>query len=165
MGIPLLGDEVYGGTKNMAMSLLRPRTSPSCHGELLKLVSGLERPCLHAFALGYIIKLSLSFTSHLIMWFALRLLLWIRRFTHPHTLDNIHFSRPPPPDFAEVLNQLREIGTEKVLAIQFIIHVQKLFTCLKSKCLNSNFWIVSNLACYMKTIPMLDSYLAYSIWT
>ncbi|KAJ0086891.1 hypothetical protein Patl1_09482 [Pistacia atlantica] len=90
LGIPLLGDEVYGGTKNMAMSLLQPRTPPSCHGKLLKLVSGLERPCLHAFALGFI---------------------------HPHTRDNIHFSRPPPPDFAEALHQLREIGTEKVLGI------------------------------------------------
>lgn len=52
MGIPLLGDEVYGGTKNMAMSLFQPRTSPSCRHKLVKLVSGLERPCLHAVALG-----------------------------------------------------------------------------------------------------------------
>ncbi|XP_059460544.1 RNA pseudouridine synthase 2, chloroplastic-like isoform X2 [Corylus avellana] len=52
LGIPLLGDEVYGGTKSMALSLLRPRTPPSYHGQLLQLVSGLERPCLHALALG-----------------------------------------------------------------------------------------------------------------
>ncbi|KAL5845369.1 hypothetical protein ACOSQ3_011422 [Xanthoceras sorbifolium] len=86
LGIPLLGDEVYGGTKNMAMSLLQPRISPSCHGELLKLVSQLERPCLHAFALG---------------------------FTHPHTGDKLQFSCPPPPDFADILSQLRKIGREK----------------------------------------------------
>jgi hypothetical protein len=36
----------------MALSLLRPRTAPSHHGQLLQLVSGLERPCLHALALG-----------------------------------------------------------------------------------------------------------------
>lgn len=87
MGIPLLGDEVYGGTKNMAKSLLQPRTSPSSHGKLLKLVSGFQRPCLHAVALG---------------------------FTHPHTGEKIQFSCRPPPDFAEILSQLREIGTEKV---------------------------------------------------
>lgn len=52
MGIPLLGDEVYGGTKSMAMSLLRPRTSTSYQGQLSQLVSALERPCLHALALG-----------------------------------------------------------------------------------------------------------------
>ncbi|KAI9201441.1 hypothetical protein LWI28_023609 [Acer negundo] len=86
MGIPLLGDEVYGGTKNMAMSLLQPRTSSSCHGELLKWVSGLDRPCLHAFALG---------------------------FTHPHTGEKLQFTCPPPPDFADILTQLRKIGTDK----------------------------------------------------
>ncbi|KAG6704743.1 hypothetical protein I3842_07G147700 [Carya illinoinensis] len=52
LGIPLLGDEVYGGTKSMALSLLRPRTPPSRHGQLLQLVSQLERHCLHALALG-----------------------------------------------------------------------------------------------------------------
>ncbi|XP_031265448.1 RNA pseudouridine synthase 2, chloroplastic-like [Pistacia vera] len=80
----------------MAMSLLQPRTPPSCDGKLLKLVSGLERPCLHAFALGFI---------------------------HPHTRDNIHFSRPPPPDFAEALHQLREIGTEKREVADITTHV------------------------------------------
>ncbi|GMY28174.1 RNA pseudouridine synthase 2, chloroplastic [Fagus crenata] len=90
LGIPLLGDEVYGGTKSMALSLLRPRTAPSHHGQLLQLVSGLERPCLHALALG---------------------------FKHPHTMENVYFSCPPPADFAEILSQLREIGTEKVFAL------------------------------------------------
>ncbi|XP_075672514.1 RNA pseudouridine synthase 2, chloroplastic [Castanea sativa] len=86
LGIPLLGDEVYGGTKSMALSLLRPRTAASHHGQLLQLVSGLERPCLHALALG---------------------------FKHPHTMENVYFSCPPPADFAEILSQLRKIGTQK----------------------------------------------------
>lgn len=87
MGIPLLGDEVYGGTKSMAMSLLRTRTSSSCHSQLVQLVSSLERPCLHALTLGFI---------------------------HPHTGKNIRFSCPPPTDFAEILGQLRQISTKKV---------------------------------------------------
>lgn len=86
LGIPLLGDEVYGGTKSMALSLLRPRTPTSHHGQLLQLVSGFERPCLHALALG---------------------------FKHPHTTENMYFSCPPPADFAEILSQLREIGIVK----------------------------------------------------
>ncbi|KAF9622936.1 hypothetical protein IFM89_035367 [Coptis chinensis] len=52
LGIPLLGDEVYGGTKSMALSLLQPRISSSHRVNLTKLVSMLERPCLHALALG-----------------------------------------------------------------------------------------------------------------
>ncbi|GAV75499.1 efhand domain-containing protein/Pkinase domain-containing protein/PseudoU_synth_2 domain-containing protein/EF_hand_5 domain-containing protein [Cephalotus follicularis] len=88
LGTPLLGDEVYGGTKSMALSLLKPRTPPNSHGQLSQLVSGLERPCLHACALG---------------------------FKHPHTGEMMHFSCPPPPDFTETLGQLRKIGTEKVL--------------------------------------------------
>ncbi|KAL9395465.1 hypothetical protein Peur_009718 [Populus x canadensis] len=87
IGIPLLGDEVYGGTQNMALSLLRSRTQPSCHRQLSLSLSGLERPCLHALALG---------------------------FTHPCTGKEIHFSCPPPPDFTEILSQLREMGTEKL---------------------------------------------------
>ncbi|KGN62268.1 hypothetical protein Csa_018737 [Cucumis sativus] len=86
MGIPLLGDEVYGGTKSMAMSLLRTRASSNCHGQLMQLVSSLERPCLHALTLGFV---------------------------HPHTGKNIRFSCPPPTDFTEILSQLREIGTQK----------------------------------------------------
>lgn len=60
LGIPLLGDEVYGGTKNMALSLLQPKTTSSFHGKILQLISGLERPCLHALTLGLEYKL-LSF--------------------------------------------------------------------------------------------------------
>ncbi|CAL5384620.1 unnamed protein product [Camellia sinensis] len=87
LGIPLLGDEVYGGTKSMAVSMLRPRTPPNFHGQLMQLVSRLERPCLHALALG---------------------------FRHPQTGENINFSCRPPADFAEILRQLRKISTEKV---------------------------------------------------
>lgn len=47
-----MGDEVYGGTKNMALSLLRPRTPPYYNDELSRLVSRLERPYLHALVLG-----------------------------------------------------------------------------------------------------------------
>lgn len=86
LGIPLLGDEVYGATKSMALSLLRPRTPSDSYGQLSKLVSGFERPCLHALALG---------------------------FRHPYTEKNMHFTCPPPPDFAEILSQLRQIGIVK----------------------------------------------------
>ncbi|XP_010241329.1 PREDICTED: RNA pseudouridine synthase 2, chloroplastic isoform X2 [Nelumbo nucifera] len=92
LGIPLLGDEVYGGTRNMALSLLRTRSHSSFHGDLSQLVSKLQRPCLHAFTLG---------------------------FKHPHTGENMQFSCPPPADFTEVLSQLRSIGIEKnILKIQ-----------------------------------------------
>ncbi|KAF7141079.1 hypothetical protein RHSIM_Rhsim06G0012300 [Rhododendron simsii] len=87
LGIPLLGDEVYGGTANMAMSGLRPRTPSYCHGQLMQLVSRIKRPCLHALALG---------------------------FRHPHTRENKNFSCIPPADFAETLSQLRDISSEKV---------------------------------------------------
>ena len=36
----------------MALSLLRPRIPSSHHGQLAQLVSRLDRPCLHAVALG-----------------------------------------------------------------------------------------------------------------
>ncbi|KAG5542868.1 hypothetical protein RHGRI_015832 [Rhododendron griersonianum] len=87
LGIPLLGDEVYGGTANMAMSGLRPRTPSYFHGQLMQLVSRIKRPCLHALALG---------------------------FRHPHTRENKNFSCIPPADFAETLSQLRDISSEKV---------------------------------------------------
>ncbi|WOL05290.1 hypothetical protein Cni_G14017 [Canna indica] len=83
LGIPLLGDEVYGGTKSMALSLLRPRTPPTYHGYLSNIMSKLQRPCLHALSLG---------------------------FKHPHTGEFLRFSCPPPDDFSEVLDQLRIIS-------------------------------------------------------
>ncbi|MCH90482.1 RNA pseudourine synthase 2 chloroplastic-like, partial [Trifolium medium] len=83
LGVPLLGDEVYGGTKSMVLSLLRPRTAASLHSEMFKVVSELDRPCLHALTLG---------------------------FQHPHTGEQVHFSCEPPVDFNEILSQLRRIG-------------------------------------------------------
>ncbi|CAH9134919.1 unnamed protein product [Cuscuta epithymum] len=87
LGIPLLGDEVYGGTKSMALSLLKRHSTSEFHGKLLQLVSGLERPCLHALTIG---------------------------FTHPKTEERVHFTQLPPADFAEVLTELRTINAEKV---------------------------------------------------
>ncbi|GAB4828380.1 hypothetical protein Ancab_035378 [Ancistrocladus abbreviatus] len=83
LGIPLLGDEVYGGTRDLALSLLRPRTPTSCHGQLNDLISAIGRPCLHAIALG---------------------------FKHPYTGENMRFSCPPPADFAKVLSHLHKIS-------------------------------------------------------
>ncbi|KAG5033775.1 RNA pseudouridine synthase 2, chloroplastic [Glycine soja] len=87
LGVPLLGDELYGGTKSMVLSLLRPRTPISLHSKIVKMVSRLDRPCLHAWTLG---------------------------FQHPHTGEQVHFSCEPPADFAEILSQLRRIGSETV---------------------------------------------------
>ncbi|KAL9225750.1 hypothetical protein vseg_001639 [Gypsophila vaccaria] len=83
LGIPLLGDDLYGGTKDMALSLIRPKTPASCHAQLVNLVSSIQRPCLHAMVLG---------------------------FEHPCTGKYMHFSCPPPTDFAEILSKLRNIG-------------------------------------------------------
>ncbi|EMS58535.1 RNA pseudourine synthase 2, chloroplastic [Triticum urartu] len=74
LGNPLLGDETYGGTKSMALSLLRPRTPSKYHGDLTNLVSKIDRPCLHAALLG---------------------------FKHPHSGKVLEFSCPPPDDFTE----------------------------------------------------------------
>nr|XP_043616564.1 RNA pseudouridine synthase 2, chloroplastic [Erigeron canadensis] len=87
LGFPLMGDEVYGGSKNMAMSRLQLNNPSSIHGQLSQLIGKLERPCLHALTLGFI---------------------------HPCTGEKIKFSCLPPIDFAEVLTGLRNISTEKV---------------------------------------------------
>ncbi|XP_057796943.1 RNA pseudouridine synthase 2, chloroplastic isoform X4 [Salvia miltiorrhiza] len=88
LGVPLLGDDVYGGTKSMGLSLLQSKNPSSYHGQLLELVARLERPCLHALILG---------------------------FEHPKTGENISFSEIPPTDFAEILDRLRNIDTQKVM--------------------------------------------------
>ncbi|KAI4390001.1 hypothetical protein MLD38_002160 [Melastoma candidum] len=85
LGIPLLGDEVYGGTKNMILSLLQARFRPSHCNQLSELILKLERPCLHALALG---------------------------FAHPFTGKQLQFSCQPPNDFAEILTQLRSLGIQ-----------------------------------------------------
>ncbi|KAE8696783.1 RNA pseudouridine synthase 2 [Hibiscus syriacus] len=89
IGIPLLGDDLYGGTKNMALSLLRPRTPPKYNDEPSRLISRLERPYLHALVLG---------------------------FEHPHSGVKMQFSCPPPPDFREILSSLQRIGIEKPIS-------------------------------------------------
>lgn len=83
LGIPLLGDDLYGGTKGMALSLLKSRTPVSSHALVSEMVSTLERPCLHAQSLG---------------------------FKHPHTGEHLHFSCPPPDDFAGILHRLRSFS-------------------------------------------------------
>ncbi|KAH6759282.1 Pentatricopeptide repeat superfamily protein [Perilla frutescens var. frutescens] len=88
LGVPLLGDDVYGGTKSMSLSLLQSRNPSSYHGQLLELVGRLERPCLHALTLG---------------------------FKHPTTGENLSFSQIPPPDLAEILVRLRNIGSQNLL--------------------------------------------------
>ncbi|GKD93471.1 RNA pseudouridine synthase 2, chloroplastic [Tanacetum coccineum] len=81
LGIPLMGDEVYGGSKNMALSRLQLKNPSSLHGRLSQLVGKLDRPCLHALTLG---------------------------FTHPCTGEKMQFSCLPPVDFAEILTGLRQ---------------------------------------------------------
>ncbi|KAL8253439.1 hypothetical protein R6Q59_037132 [Mikania micrantha] len=83
LGIPLMGDEVYGGSRNMALSLLQLKNPSSMHSQLSQLVQKLNRPCLHALTLG---------------------------FTHPCTGEKMQFSCLPPVDFAEILTGLRNIG-------------------------------------------------------
>ncbi|CAM8938355.1 unnamed protein product [Rhodiola kirilowii] len=85
LGIPLLGDEVYGGTQNKALSMLGSKTIPSCRAQLSQLISKLDRPCLHALALG---------------------------FKHPHTGEMLKLSRPPPQDFAKILGSLRKTSAQ-----------------------------------------------------
>lgn len=86
LGIPLLGDEVYGGTRDMALSFLQPRTPRIYHSKLIDMVSSIQRPCLHAMVLG---------------------------FKHPYTGENMHFSCPPPADFSEVCSQLRQLSASR----------------------------------------------------
>lgn len=87
LGIPLMGDEVYGGSKNMALSRLHLKNRSRLHSQLSQLVGKLERPCLHALTLGFI---------------------------HPCTGEKMRFSCLPPVDFAEILTGLRSISTEKM---------------------------------------------------
>ncbi|PWA84909.1 pseudouridine synthase family protein [Artemisia annua] len=51
LGIPLMGDEVYGGSKKMALSRLQLKNPSPLHGRLSQLVGKLGRPCLHALTL------------------------------------------------------------------------------------------------------------------
>ncbi|KAJ4775386.1 Ribosomal large subunit pseudouridine synthase D [Rhynchospora pubera] len=82
IGVPLLGDEVYGGTKNMVTSLLRAKNPSHFHDNTFETITKLDRPCLHALSLG---------------------------FNHPHTGEFLQFSRPPPDDFCQILDFLQSI--------------------------------------------------------
>jgi 23S rRNA-/tRNA-specific pseudouridylate synthase len=92
IGVPLLGDEVYGGTKSMALSLLQKRVSRSDQEQIIELISRMDRPCLHAIVLG---------------------------FKHPCTGETVKFSCPPPSDLAEIVGLLRRSGREKEKVTQF----------------------------------------------
>ncbi|XP_047321946.1 RNA pseudouridine synthase 2, chloroplastic [Impatiens glandulifera] len=81
LGFPLLGDEVYGGTKSMVMGLIRSKLSSNFHNQLMQVVSHFDRPYLHAMVLG---------------------------FKHPHTGEEMDFSCEPPADFADILSIFRE---------------------------------------------------------
>ncbi|KAJ8772664.1 hypothetical protein K2173_027841 [Erythroxylum novogranatense] len=94
IGNPLLGDEVYGGTKNMALSLLQQKTPRRSHSRVSLLLSGMDRPCLHALALGFL---------------------------HPDTGEKVQFSCPPPSDFSRILTHLREMGSQKAKYIIMIV--------------------------------------------
>ena len=52
LGIPLLGDELYGGTKSLALSLLKSKNPNMYHSSIAHMVSKLQRPCLHAVSIG-----------------------------------------------------------------------------------------------------------------
>ncbi|CAF2065117.1 unnamed protein product [Brassica napus] len=107
MGVPLLGDEVYGGTKSMALSLLQKRVSRSDQEEIIELVSRMDRPCLHAIVLG---------------------------FEHPCTGEIIKFSCPPPPDLAEIVGLLRRSGREMVTTKLCVIFSLNLMPRAKLLC-------------------------------
>ncbi|KAH7438303.1 hypothetical protein KP509_04G009400 [Ceratopteris richardii] len=80
LGHPLLGDDLYGGTKGAALSFILPKISSSAHGKAKKIVSQIQRPCLHAATLGFI---------------------------HPRSLERLTFSCPLPPDIEELWLQLK----------------------------------------------------------
>lgn len=81
LGYPLMGDDTYGGTQGAALSQLLPKTLAANHGSLRKLISGLQRPCLHAITLG---------------------------FQHPRTLEELDFKCAPPQDFESAWRTLRQ---------------------------------------------------------
>lgn len=83
LGYPLLGDDTYGGTQGAALSQLLPKTLTANHGSLKKLISGLQRPCLHAITLG---------------------------FRHPRTLEELNFKCAPPQDFEDTWRTLRQMS-------------------------------------------------------
>ncbi|KAI5077901.1 hypothetical protein GOP47_0007725 [Adiantum capillus-veneris] len=83
LGHPLLGDDVYGGTRGAALSCILPKIQSSTHGLARKLISQLQRPSLHAATLGFI---------------------------HPRNLKEMTFSCPLPSDFEELWLQLKSFN-------------------------------------------------------
>ncbi|MCO5565179.1 hypothetical protein L7F22_018852 [Adiantum nelumboides] len=87
LGHPLLGDDIYGGTKGAALSCILTKIHSSTHGLARKLVSQLERPSLHAATLGFI---------------------------HPRSLKEMTFTCPLPSDFEELWLQLKRLNSYTV---------------------------------------------------
>ncbi|KAL2622413.1 hypothetical protein R1flu_002618 [Riccia fluitans] len=87
LGYPLLGDDLYGGTKGAAEAKLLHRFPSVKHGPLRHMLAQIDRPCLHAQTLGFL---------------------------HPWTGEELNFMRPPPEDFAVILQLLRMYGTTEV---------------------------------------------------
>eukprot|EP00249_Psilotum_nudum_P007265 c20435_g1_i2 orf=60-1388(+) len=84
LGYPILGDELYGGTKGAALACLLPKLPSSTHDKVHHLISQLQRPCLHASTLGFI---------------------------HPQIGRELSFTCPVPKDFEHVYLQLQQLGS------------------------------------------------------
>lgn len=83
IGHPLLGDEVYGGTKGAALAFLLPKVPLSSHETVRQLINQLQRPSLHAATLGFV---------------------------HPRTDQELNFTCPLPSDFKDIWHQLQNLG-------------------------------------------------------
>ena len=80
IGIPILGDETYGGAGNGAEERLRSKGAMT-QAEAKRVAKISRRPMLHAQTLG---------------------------FRHPRTGEEMDFKAEPPEDFAEVFEALRD---------------------------------------------------------
>jgi 23S rRNA pseudouridine1911/1915/1917 synthase len=80
IGLPLLGDPLYGGTPGAAAAALVRCGVDKAPATAFADSLAQDRPCLHAAELG---------------------------FAHPVTGQALHFEVPPPPDFMAALNALR----------------------------------------------------------
>lgn len=82
LGMPLLGDPLYGGSAGALMAALLRQGVLRAVATALAEGTPQDRPCLHAAELG---------------------------FTHPATGEAMSFRVQPPPDFLAVLEQLRAL--------------------------------------------------------
>ena len=80
IGVPLLGDPLYGGTPGAAAAALVRCGVAKAPATAFADGLAQDRPCLHAAELG---------------------------FTHPVTGEALHFEVPPPADYMAALNALR----------------------------------------------------------